>query len=129
MTGPPMDINMDFIADGLVEMIAGLSSALVLFAYAWWAPLVLGGGWLATHWLLRESAVWQDRNTPEVREAQRHADYDYRLAVDPPAAKELRLFGLADWVLERFIGAAQAALRAAVRRDAPARAAAPRERR
>ena len=31
-----------------------------------------------------------------------HADYAYRLAVDPPAAKELRLFGLADWVVERF---------------------------
>jgi ATP-binding cassette subfamily B protein len=104
MTGPPMHINMDFIAGGLVELIAGLASATVLFAYAWWAPFVLAGAWLATHWLLRESAVWQDRLTPEVREAQRHAEYTYRLAVDPPAAKELRLFGLADWVLERFVG-------------------------
>jgi len=34
--------------------------------------------------------------------AQRHADYAYRLAVDAPAAKELRLFGLAPWVVERF---------------------------
>ncbi|PYQ02151.1 MAG: ABC transporter ATP-binding protein [Acidobacteria bacterium] len=102
MTGPPMHINMDFIAGSLVEMIGGLASALVLFAYAWWAPLVLAGAWLATHWLLRESAVWHDRNTDEVREAQRHADYAYRLAVDPPAAKELRLFGLADWTVERF---------------------------
>src|SRR4029453_9354268 len=50
-----------------------------------------------------ESAVWHDRNTEEVRGAQRHADYAYRLAVDPPAAKELRLFGLADWVMERFV--------------------------
>jgi ABC-type multidrug transport system fused ATPase/permease subunit len=102
MTGPPMHINMDFIAGSLVEMIGGLASALVLFAYAWWAPIVLAGAWLATHWLLRESAVWHDRNTDEVREAQRHADYAYRLAVDPPAAKELRLFGLADWTIERF---------------------------
>src|SRR5437870_4117283 len=102
MTGPPMYINMDFIAGSLVEMMGGLASALVLFAYAWWAPLVLAGAWLATHWLLRESAVWHDRNTDEVREAQRHADYAYRLAVDPPAAKELRLFGLADWTVERF---------------------------
>jgi ABC-type multidrug transport system fused ATPase/permease subunit len=44
-----------------------------------------------------------DRNTPEVREAQRHAEYAYRLAVDPPAAKELRLFGLSDWVMARFV--------------------------
>ncbi len=75
----------------------------MLFGFTWWAPLVLAGAWLATHWLLRESAVWMDRNTPEVREAQRHAEYAYRLAVDPPAAKELRLFGLADWVMERFV--------------------------
>jgi ATP-binding cassette, subfamily B, bacterial len=103
MTGPPMYINMDFIAGGLVDLLGGLASAAVLFGYAWWAPLVLGGSWLATHWLLRESAVWKDRNTAEVREAHRHADYAYRLAVDPPAAKELRLFGLADWTLERFV--------------------------
>jgi ABC-type multidrug transport system fused ATPase/permease subunit len=104
MTGPPMHLNMDFIAGGLVELLVGLASATVLFAYAWWAPIVLAGAWLATHWLLRESAVWRDRNTEQVREAQRHAEYAYRLAVDPPAAKELRLFGLVDWVVQRFIG-------------------------
>jgi ATP-binding cassette, subfamily B, bacterial len=103
MTGPPLSISMDFIADGLVQLIAGLASAMVLAAYAWWAPAVLAGAWLATHWLLRESGVWRDRNTEEVRSAQRHADYAYRLAVDPPASKELRLFGLADWVIDRFI--------------------------
>jgi ATP-binding cassette subfamily B protein len=103
MTGPPLAISMDFIADGLEKMIGGVASAALLFAFAWWAPLVLGGAWLATHWLLRESGVWFDRNTPEVRRAQRDADYAYRLAVDPPASKELRLFGLADWVLDRFV--------------------------
>jgi ATP-binding cassette, subfamily B, bacterial len=103
MTGPPMDINMDFIADGLVVFLSGLGCALLLFGYAWWVPPVLAGAWLATHWLLRESGVWRDRNTEEVREAQRHADYAYRLAVEPPAAKELRLFGLADWTLARFV--------------------------
>jgi len=102
ISGPPMSISMDFIASGLVEMVGGLLSAVVLAAYAWWAPLLLAGAWLATHWLLRESGVWRDRNTDEVREAQRHADYAYRLAVDPPAAKELRLFGLAAWTIERF---------------------------
>jgi ATP-binding cassette subfamily B protein len=103
MTGPPLSISMDFIAGSLVEMAAGLASAAVLFGYAWWAPIVLSGAWLATHWLLRESAIWRDRNTDEVRRAQRDADYAYRLAVDPPAAKELRLFGLAGWTVDRFL--------------------------
>jgi ATP-binding cassette subfamily B protein len=103
MTGPPLSISMDFIASGLVEMIAGLASAAVLAVYTWWAPILLGGAWLATHWLLRESAVWHDRNTDEVRGAQRDADYAYRLAVDPPASKELRLFGLVGWTIDRFV--------------------------
>src|SRR5437763_1328217 len=95
-------IWLDFIAAGLVELFGGVASAVVLAGYAWWAPLVLAGAWLATHWLLRESAVWRDRETTEVRAAQRHAEYAYRLAVEPAPAKEVRLFGLADWVIERF---------------------------
>ncbi len=103
MTGPPLFISMDFVAGGLVKGLAGVASAVVLAAYAWWAALLLAGAWLATHWLLRESGVWFDRNTDVVRSAQRDADYAYRIAVDPPAAKELRLFGLADWTLARFV--------------------------
>jgi ATP-binding cassette, subfamily B, bacterial len=103
MTGPPLSISMDFIATGLVDMIGGVAAAVILGLYAWWAPIVLAGAWLATHWLLRESAIWRDRNTEEVRGAQRDADYAYRLAVDPPASKELRLFGLGGWTIDRFI--------------------------
>jgi ABC-type multidrug transport system fused ATPase/permease subunit len=103
MTGPPMYLNVDFIATSLVSAVSGVASAVVLIGFAWWAPLVLLVAWGSTHWLLRESGVWKDRNTPEVRSAQRHADYAYRLAVDPQPAKELRLFGLAGWTVERFI--------------------------
>jgi ABC-type multidrug transport system fused ATPase/permease subunit len=103
MTGPPLSYSMDFIAGGLVGMVGGLAAAAVLSGYSWWAPPLLAGAWLATHWLLRESAVWHDRNTDVVRRAQRDADYAYRLAVDPPASKELRLFGLVRWTIERFV--------------------------
>jgi ABC-type multidrug transport system fused ATPase/permease subunit len=102
MTGPPLSISIDFIANGLVTMIGGVACAVVLVQFAWWAPIVLGGAWLATHWLLRESAVWRDRHTAEVRGAQRDADYAFRLAVDPEPAKELRVFGLAGWTIARF---------------------------
>jgi ABC-type multidrug transport system fused ATPase/permease subunit len=104
MTGPPLSFSMDFIASGVVELIGGISSAIVLAGFAWWAAILLAGAWISTHWLLRESAIWRDRNTDEVRAAQRDSEYAYRLAVDPPAAKELRTFGLVDWTLERFIG-------------------------
>src|SRR5688572_2580213 len=103
MTGPPLNISMDFIANGLALTFGGFACAIVLFTYSWWAPIVLLGAWLATHWFLRESAVWMDRNTEEVRSAQRDAEYSYRMAVDPAPAKEVRLFGLAGWTLDRFI--------------------------
>ncbi len=103
MTGPPLAISIDFIANGMVEMISGVASAVILARYAWWAPIILAGAWLATHWILSDSAIWHDRQTDEVRGAQRDADYAYRMAVDPPASKELRLFGLAGWTIQRFI--------------------------
>src|SRR5262245_37213190 len=103
ITAPPLAISMDFIAGGIVKLVAGITSTLVLFAFTWWAPLILGGAWLATQWLLRESAIWVERNTDEVRSAHRDAEYAYRLAVDAPASKELRLFGLAGWTLDRFV--------------------------
>ncbi len=103
MSGPPLSTSMDFISSGLVEFIGGFASTIVLARYSWWMALALGGAWLSTHWLLRESGVWRDRNTPEVRAAQRDAEYAYRLAVDPPAAKELRLFGLVGWTIDRFV--------------------------
>ena len=103
MTAPPLAISMEFIASGIVDIVGGIASAVVLARYAWWAPLALAAAWLATHWLLRESGVWRDRNTEEVRAAQRDAEYAYRLAVDPPASKELRLFGIAGWTVNRFI--------------------------
>jgi ABC-type multidrug transport system fused ATPase/permease subunit len=102
MTGPPMFLNFDFIGQGLVMLLGGIASALVLAGFAWWAPLLLLGAWGSTHWLLRESGVWRDRNTDEVKTARRHTDYAYDLATEPAAAKEVRLFGLAPWLLDRF---------------------------
>ena len=104
MTGPPMFLNVGFIAVGMVEIVSGVASAVVLLAFSWWASLLLLGAWVSTHWLLRDSSIWKDRNTEDVRSAQRHADYAYQLAVDAAPGKELRLFGLQEWVIDRFRG-------------------------
>jgi hypothetical protein len=93
---------MDFIAGGMAGPV-GVASAVILFGFAWWAPLVLGGAWLSRIGCCVKRHLAGPRNTPEVRAAQRDADYAYRLAVDPPASKELRLFELAGWTLERFV--------------------------
>jgi ATP-binding cassette subfamily B protein len=103
-SAPPMYLNIDFIAQGLVMLLGGIASALVLIGFAWWAPVLLLAAWGSTHWLLRESGVWRDRNTDAVKAARRHTSYAYDLATEPAAAKEVRLFGLAPWLLDRFTG-------------------------
>jgi len=102
ISGPEMHLAMGIIARGLVDVVAGLGQACVLAAYSWWAPLLVAGAWGSTHWLLRESGIWGDRDEGEVLVAQRHAEYAYRQATDAPAAKELRLFGLSEWTVARF---------------------------
>ncbi len=104
ITAPPIRTCMPFVANGIVELGSGVAAALILFWYEWWAPPVLIASWLATHRLLRESTVWRSWRSEEVVRSQRHADYAYRMAVDVPAAKELRLFGLGDWTVRRFAG-------------------------
>jgi ABC-type multidrug transport system fused ATPase/permease subunit len=102
ISGPPLALSMGLIAGGLVEALAGAGQAILLATFHWWAGALLAAAWLATHWLLRESSVWR-RDAPEVRYAQRRAEYTYRLAVDPPAGKEIRLFGLSDWTVRQFV--------------------------
>ncbi|MFI9385824.1 ABC transporter ATP-binding protein [Kutzneria sp. NPDC052558] len=102
ISGPPLALSMGMIAGSLVEALAGLGQAVLLATFHWWAGALLAAAWLATHWLLRDSSSW-DRDTPEVQHAQRRAEYTYRLAVDPPAGKEIRLFGLSDWTVRQFV--------------------------
>jgi ATP-binding cassette, subfamily B, bacterial len=102
ITAPPVRVCMPFVANGIAELGSGVACSLILFWYRWWAPLILIGSWLTTHRLLRESTIWRTWRSEEVKRAQRHADYTYRMAVDVPAAKELRLFGLGGWTVSRF---------------------------
>jgi ABC-type multidrug transport system fused ATPase/permease subunit len=102
ITGPPLSVALGFISAGLVALGGGVAQTIVLGTVLWWAPFVIGGAWLSTHWLPRESSVWTSRTDPEVMAEQRHADYAYRLAVEAQRAKELRVFGLGGWTVERF---------------------------
>jgi len=102
ISGPPMYLNVDFISGSLTQLVSGLIAGLVMLRYSWWAAPLLILVWSSTHWLLRESGVWKDRNTAPVKLARRHADYSFGMAVEPAAAKEVRLFGLPDWTVNRF---------------------------
>lgn len=103
ITGPNITICMPNIGSGFASFLGGAFQALLLFGHRWWAPVVVGGAWLSTHKFLAEAAVWRGRRSDEVMEKQRKADYAYRLTVQSPAAKEVRLFGLGRWVIDGFV--------------------------
>ena len=102
MIGPPISVSMGFVAAGLVEVLGGAAQVVALATVTWWGAIIIAVAWLSSHWLLRESSFWARRHDPEVQAEQRHADYAYRLAVDASPAKEVRVFGLGDWVVDRF---------------------------
>jgi len=102
MGGPMLIQSVPPIADGLSQLLAGLVQAAILAEYRWWAAVIVSAGWLSTHFLLNKSSIWQVRSSPAIVQAERHANYAYQLAVDAKSAKEVRVFGLADWVVDRF---------------------------
>ena len=104
MTGPPLSISMDFIAerpgrDDRRRRVAPWSCAATRGGRRSCSP---ARGSRRTGCCARAPSGATATPTRCAR-AQRDADYAYRLAVDPPAAKELRLFGLAGWTIERFV--------------------------
>jgi ATP-binding cassette, subfamily B, bacterial len=103
MSGPNITVSMPNIGAGFASFAGGLAQALLLFRYRWWAPPLLAGAWLSTHHLLAAGAIWRARQDADVAEQERRAQYAYRLSVDAPGAKEMRLFGLADWVVGGFV--------------------------
>jgi len=105
ITQIPMFLALEFFTSGLVGLLSGAVAVVVLATYTWWGALLLATAWAATHVLLRASGTWTDRNAEPAQRARRDADYAFRLAVEPEFAKELRLFGLPDWVLDQFTAA------------------------
>jgi len=102
IVGPPLGAALPQIANGFAEITGAVAQAGLLTTYRWWAGLALLSAWASTHVLLRESAMWKIFRDDAVTKERRHVDYAYRLAVEAQGAKEMRLFGLADWAVDRF---------------------------
>jgi ABC-type multidrug transport system fused ATPase/permease subunit len=100
--GPPLEAALPYVANGFSEIFAGVASTALLATYRWWAALALAIAWASTHRLLKDSAMWRIYDHEGVTAQRRHVDYAYRLAVDSLGAKEVRLFGLSDWMVDRF---------------------------
>jgi ATP-binding cassette subfamily B protein len=81
----------------LTTRLQGIGAFVVLLTFAWWAPLVLAVAWHLTN------RVYLSRMSRGHGAARlRRADYLRSLAVEPAAAKELRIFGLAGWAVSQY---------------------------
>ncbi|MCT2587058.1 ATP-binding cassette domain-containing protein [Actinophytocola gossypii] len=90
----------------------GLGSVVVLVGFAWWMPLVLLVAWRGLAHGVRR---WIDHGvglkTTVGARMTRRPRYLRGLAVDAPAAKEVRLFGLAGWLVDGYADSYREALR------------------
>jgi ATP-binding cassette subfamily B protein len=84
--------------------LQGLVAAALLFPFAWWAPLLLVAAWL----FLRRAFIHKMRGALELTAVNtrrlRRSGYFRDLALDAPAAKETRVFGMDGWLVDRFVG-------------------------
>ncbi len=84
------------------RLVQGLAAAVLVAQFRWWAALLLAATWVAA----RTSAVAVvTHGLFEGLTALRHASYLKDIAMRPAEAKEVRLFGLHPWLLDRYMAA------------------------
>jgi ATP-binding cassette, subfamily B, bacterial len=100
-TDRPADAPMT-LAGTLGNRLSGLIACIVLATFRWWVGLLFLAGWTLLRVPLRR--LWAERATFIQRAAPtlRHGWYYLNSVSDPDLAKEMRLFGLGDWVLDRY---------------------------
>ena len=96
------DQTVQFIAAPVSRVIVGLGSAVILAAFHWWLPLLLLVSSVAQRrWIQRDMALRVASMDQSVQSLRRSA-YTFQLATEAAAAKEVRVFGLSQWLLGRF---------------------------
>src|SRR5215472_5102220 len=102
--GPPRrtDHLLTWLPGVVQPRLVAVGMAVVLVRLAWWAPLIL----LVAAWLrYRTSRLMSDslhHSLSASAPALRRSDYFRTLAVEPSAAREVRVFGLAEWLVGRM---------------------------
>jgi ATP-binding cassette subfamily B protein len=84
------------------DRLTGLVACGVLMTFRWWAGLLLAAVWLAVRRPARAFVVSRVTTFRHATGSLRQAGYLLGLASGGPAAKEVRVFGLAGWLVERY---------------------------
>lgn len=99
-TSGPADAPMA-LASAVGDRLSGLLACITLATFRWWVGLLFFAGWTAMRPPLRRMlaarATMVRQATPDLRHAWYYLGCSYR----PQFAKEMRLFGLGEWILAR----------------------------
>lgn len=82
--------------------IGGVASAILLMAFRWWLPIIVVALHLVVVRRFRQDFYRNVQGITGRAETLRRSAYYRDVALTPGAAKETRVFGLADWVVERY---------------------------
>jgi len=91
------------LSNVVTTRLRGLGAFVVLLGFHWWAPFLLAAAWYLTNLVDRkatENGVSVNMSDGAVK--MRRSEYMRALAVEAPAAKEMRVFGLGGWVVGRY---------------------------
>jgi ABC-type multidrug transport system fused ATPase/permease subunit len=104
LVGPGIPAGLNAAAHVLLARArAVLAACVVAVAFSWWAGLVALAALWATERVSLRRVLREMRAAHGESERHRFADYLFRLGMGE-AAKELRVFGLADWLTRRYAG-------------------------
>jgi ATP-binding cassette, subfamily B, bacterial len=83
------------------DRLGGALSCVVVATFRWWAGLLLFAVWVLVRFPARAFVVSRVSTFRRATAALRHAVYLFGLPTRAAPAKEVRVFGLVDWALER----------------------------
>jgi ATP-binding cassette subfamily B protein len=86
------------------DRLSGLLACLVIGTYRWWLAVVLIVVWLGVRRPLRQLVLSRVQMFRRATSTLRRSWYLFALAGRAPHAKEVRTFGLADWLIEGYRG-------------------------
>ena len=89
-------------AGTVATRISGVIGCVIVATYRWWLGLGLLVMWIAVRWVMRRAVVRQALELRGQTTAMRRAWYFIGVGSKVRDAKELRVFGLTDFVTERF---------------------------
>jgi ATP-binding cassette subfamily B protein len=102
VTGESVGGTVQHLSSTWSRRFFGISALVVLARFRWWLPPLLAAaqcvsyGWRRRHWLDVTKVIFGRSGI------LRRSDYVRRLATIPLAAKEVRTFDLADWLVGRY---------------------------